>query len=230
MSERLRSTVAQLGWRWAVLYALHVGLRSVLGRRVAIVPYLLYAQPTGTDAYAGVRDDDATRIERVGPDADVVSAFPRPPAVLAERFASGAQCHVARVRGRFAGYLWIDRHDHDEDEVRCRYRLPVDGCGAWDFDVYVEPDFRIGRTLARLWKAVDGALAAEGVQWTFSRISAFNRMSIATHERLGARRVGRIVFVVAGGAQFTVLDTPPYLHLSLRERGRLSVRLRAPSE
>jgi hypothetical protein len=224
----LRSTVAQLGWRWASLYALHVGLRAVLGRSIAIVPYLLYAQPIGADAYAGVRDDDSTRIERVGPDADVVRAFPRPPAVLAERFAAGAQCHVARVRDRFAAFLWIDRNDHDEDEVRCRYRLPADGSGVWDFDVYVEPDFRVGRTLARLWKSADAALAADGVRWSFSRISAFNRMSVTTHERLGARCVGRAVFFVAGGVQLALLDAAPFLHLSAGQRQGPVLQLRAP--
>lgn len=224
----VHSSIAQLGWRWAGLYALHAALRAVAGEHARIVPYLLYAQPIGADVYRGVRDDAATRIERIAPDDEVVRAFPRPAVVLAQRFAAGAHCHVARVRGRFAAYLWIDRKDHDEDEVRCRYRLPVDGTGAWDFDVYVEPDFRVGRTLARLWKAADATLAGEGVRWSFSRISAFNRMSIATHERLGARRVGRAVFVVAGGLQLAVLDSAPYLHLSVGRQAGPVLRLREP--
>lgn len=223
-----RSTIAQLGGAWAGLYAVHVALRAVTGGRARIVPYLLYAQPIGADVYRGVRDDPATRIERVDPNDEIVRDFPRPAAVLAQRFAAGAHCHVARVRGRFGAYLWIDRRDHDEDEVRCRYRLPSDGRSTWDFDVYVEPDFRVGRTLARLWKAADATLAREGVRWSFSRISAFNRVSIATHERLGARRVGRAVFVVAGGLQLAVLDSAPYLHLSVGGQAGPVLRLRAP--
>lgn len=223
MKEALR----QLGPALTLLYACHRLLVSLSSGRCRIVPYALYAQPLGSGAYAGVRDGAETVVAEVTPDDPLVASFPRPARVLAERWHSGSRCLAARVKGSFGGYIWLSQHQHHEDEVRCHYVLPVDA--VWDFDVYVPPTLRLGRTLGRLWKAVDAQLVAEGRRWSFSRISRFNPGSVSTHERLGARRVGLATFVVMGPLQVAWLTQPPYLRASLRAGPGPCIRLQAPA-
>jgi hypothetical protein len=187
--------------RVALLYALHRVLQKLSGGRAAIVPYLLVAQPVGNPVLAQVRADAGTVVERIGPDHPQLAAFPRPADVIAQRFADGAECHVATVKGQFAGHIWIARGRYVEDEVRCVYEIIDPATGVWDYDVYVEPRLRLGRTMGRLWKAVDERLAAEGVRWSFSRINRFNVGSVKSHQRLGAVTTGRVVFVVLGPVQ-----------------------------
>ena len=132
------------------------------------------------------------------------------------------------MKGSFGGYIWISRGQHAEDEVRCRYILASPERSAWDFDVYVEPRLRLGRTLARLWWHVDQALAGEGVRWCFSRISLFNSGSLAAHQRLGAVRLGTAVFLVLGPAQLAVLSVAPFVHASWGNSPGPQIRLAPP--
>jgi hypothetical protein len=223
-----RSTLAELGALPALLYAVHRMLQRLSDGRSALVCYGLYAQPVGAGRYASVRDHPATVIARADPASPLTASFPRPAAVIESRFRHGAQCYAGTVKGRFAGFIWLAHGGHDEDEVRCRYALPDAPGAVWDFDVYVEPSLRMGRTLARLWKAVDAQLVQEGVRWSFSRISLFNPPSITTHERLGAQRVGWAVFLCIGPAQLAVFGMAPYLHFSIGGRPP-TLRLRPPT-
>lgn len=196
------------------LYLLHRTLQTLFGARWGVVAYGLYAQPIGTGAYDAVRDDPRTQVVELPAGAALAAAFPRPPAVIAARYAGGARCHAAVVKERFGGYIWISRGQHDEDQVRARYQLAQPAVSAWDFDVFVPPELRLGRTLGRLWKAVDAQLGREGVRWSFSRISRFNAASVAAHARLGARRIGAATFVVCGPLQLMLASLPPYVHFS----------------
>ena len=199
--------------RMAALYVLHRVLQGLSGGRAAIVPYMLVAQPIGNKALAGVNPDPHTVVQVVGPGHPLVTAFPRPPHVIAQRFAQGHTCYAASVKGQFAGHVWIANGTYVEDEVRCMYEIADPSSGVWDYDVYVEPRFRMGRTMARLWKAVDDALAAQGVRWSFSRINRFNGASLRSHGRLGAVPVGRAIFAVFGSWQCHTLQ-PPALAMS----------------
>ena len=112
--------------------------------------------------------------------------------------------------------------------MRCSYVLDDPARCVWDFDVYVEPRFRLGRTLARLWAAVDGELAADGVAWSFSRISTFNQASLAAHARMGTVERCRVLFVRIGRLQLSLLPGAPRLHVSISDRRRPTLRLAAP--
>lgn len=202
LRRRWRGLVSELGHAGlAAAYLLHRVLHRWSGGRFAIVPYVLVAQPVGNAALSALSADARIVVRRIGPDDPVITHFPRPRAINEQRFASGAECYVAWVKDRFAGHIWIARGRYLEDEVRCDFEIAERDAGVWDYDVYVEPEFRLGRTLARLWKAVDDSLAAQGMQWTFSRINRFNASSLRSHQRLGAREVGRISFVVLGPVQ-----------------------------
>lgn len=226
--RRWLAPLAEFGPLDGSLYLVHRAAQAASRGRAGVVAYGLYAQPIGGGAYAAVRDDARTRVIEVPSGDALASAFPRPADVIAMRYADGARCHAALVKERFAGYIWVSRARHEEDEVRARYVLTDPASSAWDFDVYVEPDLRLGRTLGRLWKSVDARLAAEGVHWSFSRISRFNVPSITTHLRLGACKVGSATFFVCGSLQLMVASLRPWLHVSLRESSRPALRLEPP--
>jgi hypothetical protein len=220
--------LAEFGLLDGSLYLLHRAAHAVSGGRASVVAYGLYAQPIGRGVYAAVRDDARTQVVEVPAGDALAHAFPRPADVIAMRYAHGAHCYAALVKERFAGYIWVSRAHHEEDEVRTRYVLVDSTSSAWDFDVYVEPDLRLGRTLGRLWKSVDERLAAQGVRWSFSRISRFNAPSITAHQRLGARKVGSATFMVCGPLQLMVASLHPWLHFSLWQRSRPALRLKPP--
>jgi hypothetical protein len=185
----------------AALYVLHRLLQRLSSGHVAIVPYMLVAQPVGNPALADIKPDPGTVVRRIGPGDPVIASFPRPAAVNAQRFADGSECYVAWLKGEFAGHVWIARGSFVEDEVRCIYEIAEPATGVWDYDVYVEPRLRLGRTMARLWRAVDDDLSVQGVRWSFSRINRFNAASIRSHQRLGAKEVGGACFLVIGKLQ-----------------------------
>lgn len=200
--QRWASMVAEFGSRgMALLYLLHRALQAASGGRAAVVPYLLVAQPVGNAALAEVRPDPATVVQRIGPGHPLLLQGPRPAAVIAQRFADGAACYAATVKGEFAGMIWIARERYVEDEVRCTYEIADTATGVWDYDVYVVPRLRLGRTMGRLWRAVDEQLAAEGIRWTFSRINRFNAASVKSHQRLGATALSQVTFLVLGPLQ-----------------------------
>lgn len=211
----------------AALYLMHRLLQRASGGKAALVPYLLVAQPVGNSVLAAVKSDPGTVVERVGPGHGVLAQFPRPKAVIDERHAHGDECHAAWVKGAFAGYIWLARARYVEDEVRCVYEIADPALGVWDYDVYVEPRLRLGRTMARLWKAVDQALAAEGIQWTFSRINRFNNASIKSHQRLGAVTLGHALFLCLGPLQIAWLPMAPFLSVDTNGPGP-RVLLRKP--
>jgi RimJ/RimL family protein N-acetyltransferase len=84
----------------------------------------------------------------------------------------------------------------------------------------------MGRLFTLLWQRAGADLGAEGVATTFSRISAFNRASIAAHRRLGARIVGQAIFLVAGRVQITLSSLGPRFHLSWRRDQVPAITLR----
>ena len=90
----------------------------------------------------------------------------------------------------------------------------------WDFDVYVEPQFRLGRTFARLWDAANEQFSSNGIQWSISRISAFNQQSLQSHQRLGIRRLNTLTFFCLGGLQIGFMSCAPYLNICTKELNR----------
>lgn len=223
-----RQMAARSGWAVTLLFVLHRLLNSVSGGRAGIVPYVLVAQPIGIGAYVAVRDDPSTVVYPADSQDPLASALPRPPAVNQQRWAQGAVCHLAAVKGAFAGTIWIQRGAYDEDEVRCRFVMSNPGTCVWDFDVYVEPRFRLGRTMGRLWKAVDQDLSQQGVRWSFSRISLFNAESLHSHARLGAVKTSYAIFLVLGSLQLAWMSRKAGLTASWNAASTPSIVLIPP--
>ena len=216
----------QLGVVNGLLYLLDRALRALSGDRARVIRYLLVAQPVPADQGEGLRPSAASPVREIVSTDPAVQYFPRPPAVIAHRFETGATCYVAEVRGRFAGFLWLAFGGYDEDEVRCRYEFAEPETSVWDYDVYVEPDFRLGRTFGRLWEAANRNLAASGIRWSFSRISAFNAGSLAAHRRMGMRTLFTATFICLGPLQLALVGAAPFVHLGWSAASRPVLRLR----
>lgn len=227
-AARWRALRAQLGSTDALLYLVDRVLQKASGGRARLVRYRIVAQPVGRADVKKLRADASTVLALTPGDSPLLSHFPRPPQVIRQRYASGSQCLSAIVNGTFAGYIWWQHGRYEEDEVRCSFVLASPGTCVWDYDVYVEPRYRLGRTMARLWQAVDEHLAAQGIAWTLSRISTFNPGSLAAHARLGTETCAHATFLVLGPLQLAFLGQAPFVHLSWRDDQRPQLRLGPP--
>lgn len=227
--NNIRKTLQTLGFINGGLYLLSRSLQKISRGKAFVARYHFVAQPVPQHSTSRIRPSAKFHIRQVDLDDPIVTAFPRPSHVIKQRFDDGAICFAAENDGEFAGYLWLTRHAYEEDEVRCRYEFGPPELCAWDYDVYVEPKYRIGRTFARLWEAANSHLGKAGVHWSLSRISAFNMASIAAHQRLEMKKIGTATFIVLGPVQFSMLPAFPYFHISSTPSKRPLIQLIAPS-
>jgi len=212
MSTRLRHTFVQLGWLNASWYLLARLLRQASGGRWMLYRYLFVAQHVSDQPLAPMRGADIT-VTSPGPDETLPGDYPRPGHVIQARYAQGARTLTAWRQGRLAGFIWLIQRAYQEDEVRARYWLPSPHA-AWDFDVWVHPEERLGWVFRRLWEAARLHLRREGIRWNCSRISAFNPGSLRAHARIGVVRLGQATFLRCGDWQWMVASLRPYIHLS----------------
>lgn len=212
-----REDVSALGAWDALWSALASLLERISAGRLRLIRYHIVVQPIrpGPLLRTAAR---GVQVHPLHPTDPLLMQFPRPAEVLAQRFARGATCLAAESDGCLAGFIWLAFDHYEEDEVRCRFELVDADTSAWDFDVAVEPDFRMTRTFLRLWECANRYLNERGCHRTWSRISAFNRESRAAHLRLGAQRVHSATFLCAGRWQLSFFDTAPYIHLSGSEQ------------
>lgn len=212
--RRLKNAIDELGWVNGCAYLLARLLSVVSFNRVALQKYYFVAQPVAHKRWLSLRRGNSIVVQRVLPSDPVVHAFPRPPAVVAARFAQEGICLAASKDDEFIGFLWLTLGPYQEDEVRCRYIPLPENHTAWDFDVFLHPEHRIGIAFLKLWDEANAFLAARGVAWSLSRISAFNGNSINSHGKMGARRIGAAVFLSIGGWQLSCASVSPRVFFS----------------
>ncbi|WP_038499719.1 hypothetical protein [Janthinobacterium agaricidamnosum] len=228
MLKRILNNIRRLGWLNTGLLALSRLLARASGGRCSLLKYQFVAQAVAPGSLCHGRGLGIT-IRLCRNMAELPPTTLRPAAVLAGRFAQGAVCLAAlRETGRdigpdsgpdtqsdsgLRGFLWLLRDACQEDEVRVRYILPSSQ-SAWDLDVWVHPDARLGLTFARLWEEANRLLHADGVRWSCSRISAFNVSSLSAHARIGTLRLGSATFLRCGRWQWMASSIAPYFHLS----------------
>jgi hypothetical protein len=225
--ENLAGNFRDMGPKGALLYYLAQLLARGTFGRASLIRYRFVAQPIA-DNPAVNAPAGKTEIRRVHAHDAIVKFFPRPPEIIAQRFAAGHVCLAVTVSGVFAGFLWLAFGTYEEDEVRCRYQLADPALTVWDFDVYVAPQFRLGRSFARLWDAANEDLRQRGVRWSISRISSFNPASLAAHARLGALPLGHASFLCLGRLQLAFLPDHWKPQLSWHKDKRPVLLLRVP--
>jgi GNAT superfamily N-acetyltransferase len=221
--DSLRRTARQLGTPTAVLYWASRLLQRVSGGHVRLLRYVLVAQPVPPDRLTPAGRGKTIDVTEASEQTVRATQFGRPHAIVERRVAVGSRCLLARKNGTLVGFQWFTTQDYPEDEVRCIFELrPQDRC-AWDFDVFVHPDYRTQPVFMRLWDECNALLRAENISLTLSRINAFNTDSLWAHRRLGARRIAAATFVTAGPWQLAWLPRFPWLHLSRRSAARLAI-------
>lgn len=226
---RFRKVARELGFGNACLLALARAMHALFGSRVRLVKYYFTAQPVAPQRLPAA--SSATyELAFVDAGCPLLSQANRPAAVIADRFAQGARCLLATTSAaRMAGFLWYVVGPYDEDEVRVRYDPLPRGSTAWDFDVEILPEYRMSRLFSYLWKRAGESLSAQGVTHTFSRISAFNPGSLASHRRLGATLVGHATFICIGRFQWMHASVAPYVSVSWRDSQRPVLAIRPPT-
>ncbi|WP_432377866.1 hypothetical protein [Duganella sp. P38] len=212
MSERLRLTIAQLGWLNAALYWLARVLARTSGGRCSLYRYIFVAQYVSDTPITPLRGADI-HITSPGAGDLLPKDYPRPAEVVRDRYAQGSRTLSAWRNGRLAGFIWLIQHAYQEDEVRVRYLL-VSPHASWDYDVWVRPEERLGWVFRRLWESARHHLRQRDIRWTCSRISAFNAGSLRAHAQIGVVRLGHALFLRCGGWQWMVASMRPYVHLS----------------
>jgi len=225
---KIRETLEKFSPVTASLYGVHRALTCVSQSRYDLVSYHLVAQPTKGSSASRKSVSSSTVIREIGPSEVADLPMPRPPEILRRRLEQNAICFAAFRGEEMIGFLWLVLGPYEEDEVRCRFQPEPEGLCAWDFDVYVAPEYRLGRTFSRLWAHANAWLHERGICWTMSRISSFNAASMASHRRLGARFVGRALFLRFGTVQITWSSLGPRFHIS-RHRSPL-IRVPVPPD
>lgn len=129
--------------------------------------------------------------------------FPRPRKFIDTRFDQNALCFVAFKNDSAIACLWLKAGSYDEDTVHCRFIPSPAPHAVWDFDVYIDPEHRLGRTFTHLWEHAFEWMREHNIRWTMSRIDAFNLASIRSHRRLGAITVNHVLFWNFAGRQIT---------------------------
>ena len=218
-----RGALAELGLREALWYGFGRALQRLPGSP-KLFRYALVRQPVDNGVPAPLRgkgidvrilSEPSTELDLLGLDR----------AAQRHRYAQKALCFAAFQGAVPIGCLWICLGPYEEDEVRCRFVPLPAGRVSWDLGVYVVPSHRAGFAFARLWGEANAYLRQRGVQATLSRIATVNRTSLASHARLGAKRIGTATFLRLWGAQIMIATVPRYFHVSLSQAQRPELRL-----
>ena len=212
--HKICDIVEELGWWNTVLYLVRKSLHSI-SPNLNLYKYYIIAQPVPENSLLANRHS-AINVCPVAEQEYNFDWFPRPAENIRERYRQGAICLVAFKGEDAIGCLWLQLGPFIEDEVRCCFIPLPSNSAAWDFDVYVQPSHRIGRAFAYLWEAANERLRQAGIQWTMSRIDAFNPTSIQVHQRLGAQKIASAIFLCFGAYQLLFANISPYIHLSSR--------------
>jgi hypothetical protein len=223
--RRLAGPLHEFGLLPGLVYGLDRVLRAV-SPRLGIYWYELMAQPVTARPLLPASIGRGLHFRELAPGDAELARMPVPAPVIAARFAQQAVCLAVHLREAFVGYIWLRFGSYDEDEVRCRFEPQPAGRTAFDFDMYVFPDHRLGIAFAAVWQAANSHLQSRGVSHTCSRITRFNEASRRAHRRLGALRVGQALFFQAGSVEAMVATTSPFFHVSI---GGSRVRLPIPA-
>ena len=213
LHRKQQALISQLGFSNACLLVA-IRITAKLSIPASFTKYYFVSQPLNAVPLMPKKKGSKLRIVELPPNALENHPCPRPYAVLAERYQQHATCLAAFKGDEFTGCLWYTKNHYQEDEVRCMYQL-VSAKSVWDFDVFIETKHRTSLVFLKLWDAASNKLNAEGFDWSLSRISAFNSISLSSHKRLGATVFGWALFVRLGFIQFTFSSLQPYFHILL---------------
>lgn len=220
MLRKLTSPFKEFGILSGFLYILDRMLHTIspkLGVRV----YEFMVQPITNKALLPdrfVRNMEFREINRGDPE---LNRMPPPPDVIESRYAQGAVCLGAFLKGSFIGYIWFCFGAYEEDEVRCTYVLQNPSVAVFDFDLYIFPAYRMGVGFMGLWHGANQYLYNRGIRYTYSRLTRFNLASRRSHQHLGWNRIGSAAVVLTPSTEIMIATLFPFLFFSRKRRMHL---------
>ncbi|MFO1320406.1 MAG: hypothetical protein U1F52_12390 [Burkholderiales bacterium] len=230
MLSKIRDAVRMFGPWDGILFLAGQALSRVSGGRARLAKYYIVAQPVPTESDARLRRGGSIEVRRLEPAEVRALSWPRPQPVIERRLAEGAVCMAAFSKGRMIGFQWLSLGPYEEDDVRTRFDPSPAGRAAWDYDIFVDPDHRLGRAFVRLWDATNLFLRERGIPWSMSRISAFAPESRRSHASMEAVRIGTCLYLCVGSLQLSFLSRAPWMHVGFSSARRPVFRAEAPDE
>ena len=201
-------------------YYTHRALEIISFGKARIIRYYIFAQPVQTKELLPKSRGKNIEIKFINQWDNDFLQFPRPKEVIENHLKQEASCFVAKKGSRVIGFLWLVKNAYEEDEVRCRFLLQPKDKVMWDFDVYINPEERIGFAFLKLWDAANTYMRNNNSQWSLSRISSFNQKSLASHSKLGAVIIASATFLCVGKLQASFFSTAPFINISLNTKTR----------
>lgn len=223
--SRISGPFSEFGILSGLLYLLNKIL-SRLGGRCQIFDYDLMVQPVPAKAFARANQTKSFEVKEIR-DARILEGAPPPLHVIEDRFLQSATCLGAYKKNALVGYQWLCLGPYEEDEVRCTFVPQPTEITAFDFDIYIFPEYRLGLGFVALWDAANKYLRDRKIQFTTSRVSRFNTASRRSHQHFGWRRAGRAVFFCGKTWQLMIATVAPYCHVSFSPASRPRLVIRA---
>ena len=211
--KKIRKSIKDLGFFTSVLYALSK-VASKLSSRSGVFYYVFVRQPVAEERQLPPKKGTTFNIIILDKDEPVLDTLPRPKDVIQQRFNREYICIAATKDDRIVGCIWLSLGPYIEDEVRSTFVPLPEGEAAWDFDVYIDPKYRLGFLFLKLWDEANRYMRERGYSATISRISGFNRQSLTSHQRMGAKLIGRAIYLCVFSMQIVVATKKPHVHLS----------------
>ena len=208
------STLRTIGLTNATIYWLDRSLGKLTAGKLRVIKYYFLVQPLSSEIFS-TRGGSYSFSLATPSDYSTIE-FPRPSHIIDERVRNGYQCIIARKNDKLVAFLWYNARFYLEDEVRCKYLLGCPDNSVWDFDVYIDPKYRLGRLFSQLWAFTSEHLQNNGIDWSFSRVHAYNHSSLGAHSKLGAETIGWASFLVVGPLQLSISTHKPRIQLGLR--------------
>ncbi len=212
---KFNSLVSSLGMLNSLLYLGDRVLDSVSRGHLRIYKYCFVQQAVPEKPLLPGHRGKKILVEELLDNDERLVQLPRSEEVISARFKQGGRCLAGFIEDVFVGCIWINLGKYEEDEVRCYFVPQPEGQSCWDYDVHIEPEYRLGFAFPRLWDETNTLLRRQGVRWSVSRISAFKPESLKSHSSMGAKAVGSSVYLCAGSIQLMLSTLSPYVHLSL---------------
>ena len=217
--SNLASLYNELGASTFFAYCIHTALRK-LGKQNALQYYHFYSQPIGPSNPHDPKRKSAFTFTWHESFSPLMLQLPRPEHRLRDRFKQKTTCVLGSKCGKLVSCAWFAYEAYEEDEVWCRYDFSSSPESVWDYDIFVSPDYRLGRAFHLTWQAAASRLYIAGYRRTLSRISAYNPNSLKSHERLGAQRCGSALYLRLGTLQIMASNKAPYLQMTANQKDR----------
>lgn len=190
--------------------------------------YEIMAQPISGKPLVPKNFKVSTQIKPIPNGDPLLETIPPPADVIEARFKQDVVCLGAFRGSELIGYQWICFGPYEEDEVRVTFvPLPADE-SVFDFDFYLFPKHRFGLGFVSLWDGANAFLRSRGIRYTCSRVSRFNLESRQSHNHLGAKCVGRTMFLSGRSFQLMIGSISPYFHCTFSGASKPLIEILPP--